>query len=278
MFEGRRLLIATKHEKEKAIAPILEKALGVHCFLAEHLDTDMFGTFSGEIDRVHDPLTTVKIKCTLAMELVGADLAVASEGSFGPHPTLHFIPADDEIIYFKDNKNGLEVISREISTDTNFKSQEIFHRDQLDNFLESVGFPDHAVIIKDRQNNFKDLVKGIRDKSHLIHEFERFISLYGRVFIETDMRAMFNPTRMRVIQKATHKLVQKLQSLCPQCKMPGFDVVQILAGLPCAECQSPTRSALSYIYQCSSCGFESETIYPQKKTTEDPMYCDWCNP
>ena len=33
MFKGRNLLIATKHEKEKVIAPILEKELGVKCFV-----------------------------------------------------------------------------------------------------------------------------------------------------------------------------------------------------------------------------------------------------
>ena len=39
MFEGRNLVIATKHEKQKVIAPILEKALGVNCFVANDLDT-----------------------------------------------------------------------------------------------------------------------------------------------------------------------------------------------------------------------------------------------
>jgi len=32
MFEGRKLIIATKHQKEKVIAPIVEKALGCNCF------------------------------------------------------------------------------------------------------------------------------------------------------------------------------------------------------------------------------------------------------
>lgn len=60
MFKGRNLLIATKHEKEKVIAPILEKELGVKCFVVTNLDTDEFGTFTGEIDRKDDPITTAK--------------------------------------------------------------------------------------------------------------------------------------------------------------------------------------------------------------------------
>ena len=54
MFEGRKLLIATKHKKEIVIAPILEKELGVTCFVAPDLDTDELGTFTGEVERRDD--------------------------------------------------------------------------------------------------------------------------------------------------------------------------------------------------------------------------------
>ena len=39
MFEGRKLLIATKHVKENMIAPILENTLGVQCFTIVDFDT-----------------------------------------------------------------------------------------------------------------------------------------------------------------------------------------------------------------------------------------------
>ena len=60
MFEGRKLLIATKHKKEIVIAPILEKELGVTCFVAPDLDTDELGTFTGEVERRDDPFTTAR--------------------------------------------------------------------------------------------------------------------------------------------------------------------------------------------------------------------------
>lgn len=44
-FSGRRLLIVTKHQKEEVIAPLLEKALGVSCFVSKDFDTDSLGTF-----------------------------------------------------------------------------------------------------------------------------------------------------------------------------------------------------------------------------------------
>jgi hypothetical protein len=89
---------------------------------------------------------------------------------------------------------------------------------------------------------------------------------------------MFNPSRMNVIEKATQKLVQKIRSTCPQCKMPGFGITDARKGLECSLCGSPTNSTLSYIYDCQHCQFTKEEMYPNKKTTEDPTYCDYCNP
>ena len=63
MFKGRKLLIATKHEKQKVIAPILETELGVKCFIVDNFDTDELGTFSGEIERKDDAITTARKKC-----------------------------------------------------------------------------------------------------------------------------------------------------------------------------------------------------------------------
>ena len=92
------------------------------------------------------------------------------------------------------------------------------------------------------------------------------------------MRAMYNPTRMKVIEKATKKLVDKINSCCPQCQTPGFGITDAKKGLRCMQCNFSTRSTLSYIYTCQKCSYTYEEMYPNKKTTEDPMYCDVCNP
>ncbi|RTY96888.1 hypothetical protein EKL98_16285, partial [Flavobacterium bomense] len=97
-------------------------------------------------------------------------------------------------------------------------------------------------------------------------------------YIETDMRAMYNPTRMKVIEKAAFKLVDKIKSLCPKCRTPGFGIIDRREGLPCQQCHFPTRSTLSHIYSCQKCSYKKEEKYPNGKQTEDPMYCDICNP
>jgi hypothetical protein len=45
VFPGRKLLIASKHQKEEVIAPLLEKALEVTCIVPANFDTDELGTF-----------------------------------------------------------------------------------------------------------------------------------------------------------------------------------------------------------------------------------------
>jgi len=125
VFIERKLIIATKHKKEKVIAPLFEKELGVKCFTPSNFDTDLLGTFTGEVERKDDPLVTLRNKCLLAMDLTNCDLGIASEGSFGSHPYIPFIQADDELLIFIDKKNDLEIIERELSTETNFTGTEL---------------------------------------------------------------------------------------------------------------------------------------------------------
>jgi hypothetical protein len=278
MFQDRKVIIATKHQKENVIAPILEKELGVSCFVDSTFDTDILGTFTGEIERRHDPISTAREKCLQAMKVNNCDLGIASEGSFGPHPTLFFVSADEEFLIFIDTTNNIEVVVRELSTSTNFNGKQIRSQKELMTFAKDIGFPEHGLILRKSKDENLDIHKGITDIEILVKSFEELSSKYNSVYVETDMRAMFNPTRMNVIREATIKLVQKIKSTCPQCHMPGFGITEAKRGLECNLCGSPTNSVLSYIYVCGHCKFKKEEMFPNKKTTEDPGYCDYCNP
>ena len=145
-------------------------------------------------------------------------------------------------------------------------------------FAELVNFPSHGLILRKAKTLNSAIVKGITSINHLKESFEKLISEFNSVYVETDMRAMYNPSRMKVIEAAAKKLVDKINSLCPQCNMPGFGITDVKKGLPCSLCGSPTNSTLSYIFRCKHCEFAKEEMYPNKKTNEDPMYCDKCNP
>jgi hypothetical protein len=278
MLKGRKLAIATKHQKETVLAPLLEKHLGVACFLPFGLDTDTLGTFTGEVTRTLDPLAAARAKCHLAMELTGCDLAVASEGSFGPHPTLFFLPADDEVLLFLDRKNQLEIAVREVSTETNYAQEWLSTEEQLADFAQRARFPSHALILRPSPQRTDGMVKGIQEWAELVRVFRQLKSQDHQLYIETDMRAMYNPTRLSVIAQVGRKLVQRLGTHCPSCQTPGFGITDSRSGLPCGGCGTPTRSTLSYLHSCQRCGFSEEQKYPHQKQYEDPMYCDYCNP
>lgn len=277
-YKGRILLIATKHQKEKVIAPLMEAALGVSCLVAGGFDTDRFGTFTGETERRDSPAATVRAKCLAAMEAHGCDLGMASEGSFGPHPSLFFIPADDELLILIDKKNNLEIMAREISTDTNFNGIDTADEEELVEFARRARFPSHGLILRKSRTENLDIIKGIDTWKALKNGFRILKNKHGRVHAETDMRAMCNPTRMLVIRSAAEKLVKKVLSACPACQLPGFDVTEVVSGLPCGYCGSPTRASLLYRSVCQHCSHVQELRYPDGRQVENPAFCDWCNP
>lgn len=278
LFKGRRLLIATKHKKESVIAPVLEEAMGVYCFTNTDFDTDLFGTFTGEIERKDDGLATARNKCHQAMELTNCDMAIASEGSFGPHPAYGLVNADDEILVFVDKKNSLEISARVLSLRTNFNSQTVNSEEELLKFAAEALFPSHGLILRKSDEDHSETIKGITEPEQLKNSFRLFKKKYNSCYVQTDMRAMFNPTRMEVIEEVTKKFSQKINSLCPNCNKPGFGVTGQKKGLPCNLCGFPTKSTLAYEYKCQICDFTEEKKFPNGKYSEEPMFCDICNP
>lgn len=279
LFDGRLVAIATMHEKDKVIAPILEKELGLKCITIPDFNTDVFGTFSGEVERVHSPLETVRSKALAALELCNADLVIASEGSFGPHPSSFFIPTNEEFIIFIDKKNALEIIGRHLTFKTNFKELPITSIEDLTDFLSIIGFPEHGIIlkIKDEINTndfvFKDLKSQIELEILVLNSLEK----NQIITAQSDMRAMFNPTRMLAIEQATNDLIKNIKSTYPNCQVPGFSINEVLIGLPCKLCKEPTKSPKAYSYKCNKCDFK-EVRQVKDNNYEDPMYCDFCNP
>lgn len=277
LFRGRRLLIATQHGKEKVIAPLMTKYFHTCCVVSPECHTDRYGTFSGETERKDDPLTTLRRKCNETMDELGYDLGIASEGSFGPHPLIPFAAADEEWILLSDKKSGLEFSCRVISPRTNFAAATVHHADELMDFAAKAGFPRHGLILRSPEN-IAQLYKGIRKRKELLQAYQQLCNREGTVMVETDMRAMMNPTRMQQIRRAAQKLAQILRRRCRSCGCPGLSVREVREGLPCSLCGCPTRSTLSHILICPSCAHTTERRYPHKKRMEDPMYCDHCNP
>jgi hypothetical protein len=278
MFEGRSLFIATNHRKESVLQPVLERELKVNCFTIPMFNTDQFGTFSGEIERNQSPLDTLKSKCQLGFDVTGCDLVIATEGSFGAHPDLPFCAAHDELILLMDFKNNLSFSSRILTTETNFQGRKIRSEVELVAFGESIGFPDQALILRNEEQSMLYLKKGINDWDELLTAFRVCMRRHESVFVETDMRAMHNPPRMKQIELLVQKLINQLKVLCPACAMPGYGVTSVLPGLPCWICETPTSSVLKHVLACSACQHQEEVFFPNGRQTEEPTFCPACNP
>jgi hypothetical protein len=91
-YAGERAVIATMHGKEAAVAPVLLARLGLVVTTAANLDTDALGTFTGEIPRAGTIREAAISKARLGMTATGLPIGIASEGSYGPHPNIPFIP------------------------------------------------------------------------------------------------------------------------------------------------------------------------------------------
>lgn len=273
---NRKILIATKHQKERVIGPILEQSFNMDYFTIDDFDSDCFGTFTGEVERKLNAFETVKKKALTALSLVDSDIVIASEGSFGSHPNIFFASCNEEFLYLYDKKNSFEITVKLLSTNTNFSSKEINSTTELTEFLDQIRFPSHAIIIIDNVNN--SFYKGLTDSEEVFHLFNKILKKNGSVLVESDMRAMCNPTRMENIRELSIKLVDALYSLCPNCLTPGFQVSESKAGLPCLYCNLPTNSTLSHTSICKACHYRQEKLFPFSKEFEDPMYCNFCNP
>jgi predicted Zn-ribbon and HTH transcriptional regulator len=282
LFNHRVAVLATMHHKEKVIAPILQQNLGINVIVPENFNTDIFGTFSREIKRPDTQIATARLKAKKALAVTGETIAIASEGSFAPHPNFPYIYTNREIIVFLDQELDLEVVGEVFSTETNFNHQVINNLSDVEEFALKVGFPAHGLVLwfEKKDTNEIEIIKGITTEKKLQESvnFALNNSQTGKLHLETDMRALYNPTRMKNIAQATQDLVQKINSQCPKCLTLGFTMTEKIPGLPCEMCSQPTLLSLALVYQCKKCGFRQEKLFPQGKEFADPGLCEYCNP
>lgn len=205
------------------------------------------------------------------------DLGMANEGSFGAHPFIPFAAVDEEYIILLDLKYSFEVVAKILSPETNYNQQPIQTEEELNRFASNAGFPSHGLILKFEHQNRTTFIKDLNSRDDLVSEFRRMLNAGGKIWVETDMRAMRNPSRQKIIRLAAEKLLLKIDSVCPKCSYPGFDIVEAIPGLPCRLCHAPTRSIKKIKYSCLSCGYNLLKANAEK-TFEDPRYCDVCNP
>lgn len=274
-------VLATMHRNERVIGPLLESAMDLKLRVPSDFDTDRFGSFTREIERAGSQLEAARKKIEAAFNTDRAALVgIASEGSFGPYPSVPFVPLGFEIVVLFDRETGLEVVSKHADLTPNFRHRQVTNVADALVFASQVGFPSQGVIVVGHDGDGpapdRFLEKAATVPSGLADAVAMAISTTGIAHVETDVRAHRNPTRMRSIKRATIDLVRRYRRRCPECERPGFAVSEKLYGLPCSWCGEPTTAVRAEVVACDGCGLRLEQ--PVQATEAEPGRCNYCNP
>ncbi len=280
-YTGRSAALATMHRKEEAIAPALISTVGLVVTATPGIDTDQLGTFTGEIPRDGTMIEVAVRKARLGMTAMGLPLGIASEGTFGPHPAIPFFPAGMELLVFVDDERGIVIREGFVAEKTNFDHLIVSPGEAFESFLAHVGFPDHGLIVRPNAGrNEVRVYKGIVDRESLALSLaaSAAVSLDGRARLETDMRAHFNPTRMKSLGVLANRLAQRLATLCPACGTPGFGHIESRPGLTCEDCGAPTHMIVAQVQGCPACDYREERARTDGLTRAPALHCPECNP
>ena len=280
-YAGRSAVLITLHGKERAVAPAFRQILGMNVVATTDVDTDALGTFSGETPRKGTMRETAVAKARLGIEATGLRFAIASEGSFGPHALVPFLPSGVELMVFVDADRDMVIQETMAAARTNFAHLVAAPGSSIDSFLAKVGFPAHALIVRPNAGDaHAALSKGIADRGGL----DRAVAAAAAAsadrcaLIETDMRAHLNPTRMETLARLAMQLALRVAACCPACAAPGWGRVDVARGLPCELCGAPTQSVAAEIFGCAACGHREQRPRSDGRLHARPADCDECNP
>jgi len=274
----KKIALTTKHEKLRLIKPAFDKYIGCELFEV-NLDTDLLGTFTGEIERLALPRETAVQKARLGMKETGMLTGIASEGSVGPDPIVPFIQSNIEHLVLVDDENGIVISETFRSLEITAATIATAPGQDLTTFLEKADFPNHALIVRPDTKVKSNSIKGITDLEVLIRaiQLSSQLSPNGFVVIESDLRAMHSPSRQKNIEEVAKLLAIRVSQLCPQCNIPGWGRIEYEKGLTCSECKLENASAIRQeILGCVKC--EHTQLGKVIATSLNPAQCNFCNP
>jgi hypothetical protein len=266
------LALLTQHGKVDAVRAPLETA-GFFTFLQSGVDTDTLGTFTGEVARCGSQRDAALTKAKMACELSGARFGLGSEGSFGPDPHLGVSPWGCEVLAWWDAESGYSVFALEQGLQTNFAQARVSSNLEARTFAAEVGFPAHGLIVgKPGEPCF---TKSLPQDWNALHAAVAAGLAQGPVWLETDMRAHRNPTRLEMIGRCAVKLATQLRCQCPHCHAPGYGPHAPLRGEVCELCGLATHATRGHLLRCPCCGHEEEQLL---RASVPASKCNYCNP
>ncbi len=267
-----KIAFLTCHQKDAAVRQALAQS-GFEVEVFDAFNTDNLGTFTQERPRQLTQMQTALKKAQLACELTGSAFGLGSEGAFGPHPQVHLLPWNYEVLAFWDAAQQHAVYAVHGTAETNLAGQRVISLDDALSFAKQAQFPSHGLIVGSPSDAY--FQKGVQSESALQGLLKTAFQTDVTVWIETDMRAHMNPTRMKAIKVAAQKLHVLLNSNCPACQLPGFGLTQYIQGALCNVCGSATQLPKAERWSCAKCHLTQDKSL---NNTVSAASCDKCNP
>ncbi|MFM7146951.1 MAG: DUF6671 family protein [Actinomycetales bacterium] len=285
-YRGQSAVLATKHGKLPLVAPPLEDQVGLAVVDCD-VDTDVFGTFAGDVPRTLTMGEAAIAKARLGMQRTGLTLGLGSEGTIGPDPVTGMLTCDVELLTLVDDAQGIVITEVVRDFEIVAISQAVSPGDSLDALRTAADFPQHALIVRPEAVAVPELlpellVKGVGtdvDAAELDAAIRRCAqaSPSGKARVESDFRAHCSPSRQRIIRATAQALARRIARRCPNCATPGWGQIDLLRGLPCAACGAwVARARWGVVLGCVRCDHTLEVS--DGRTTEDPVRCNICNP
>jgi len=271
MSRANRLALLTRHGKAAVLGGVAE-ALGLELQLIDDFDTDSLGTFTLERPRLGSQFDAALAKAKLACELSGCRWGLGSEGSFGPDPYLAQAPWGVELLVLHDAQTASQVHAVAQGPALAYLQASVCSLDAAIAFATEIGFPAQGLIIGRADEPWFD--KEARELAQLRQRAEQSL-LHGELWLETDMRAHRNPSRMAMIAQAGQALAQRLHERCPRCEARGWAPVGLISGARCDCCGHATSAARAQRLQCAVCRHEEEK--PLRETVPAAR-CELCKP
>jgi hypothetical protein len=277
-YANKRIGLATIHAKELAIGPPFRRLLDAEIVVAPKVDTDILGTFSGEIPRNDELIRTAVVKAEMAFATLDVDCAIASEGSYGPIERVPLNPAGVEIMAFVDRKRGVKIVETLLTHRTNWRMWRLKPGDPLlPVAIKTLRFPEYGIFVM-KNSDYGQPVKGLKTVDEVVAAVDREArrSDDGLALMIADMRAHMNPTRMKVLRALGWKLAKRLAHVCPKCGAPGFGFIDSRRGLPCVDCGQPTHYVHFEIDGCNVCGHAVARPRKDGLTVAPKLACQPC--
>lgn len=275
--------LITKHHKRQYIQASLSAALDWQILELSDFDTDLLGTFSGEVERIESPESCAIQKAQRALAFEDVSLGLGSEGSFSPDQ-WGMMTINQELLACVDRNNkvlAIGIASQPVHVENCLvKVSELAAKDtEIESFIASLPSGQGVIIAElDEEKQVIKAKKGLTDSQQIHSALAEIAANPSGSLLELsyDLRAMQCPQRQQTIAAAATDLAGRLKALCPQCQSPNFVAKRTVSGLPCELCHQPTGQTIANINHCDHCGFEQQEAVAHASASA--VHCPFCNP